>query len=200
VAETTERNEEIERLAKFLADRTREPHAWAKNMILLGDFNIFDTDDKTFKALTEGDFDVPKQIMGISTNAAGGKHFDQIAFIAPDIQDQLELCSAGTFNFFKYVYRSEDEAEYSQSMGSAYLESVDKETKKKKKRDEKGRTRYYKDWRTFQMSDHFPLWIELKIDFGKEYLKKKVAEKSAPTKTNDPLAPTPIAGTDSDTQ
>lgn len=184
VAESPERVEEIARLAKFLAARTREPHAWAKNMILLGDFNIFDTDDKTFLALKDGGFDVPKQIMNITTNAAGGKHFDQIAFIAPDIQDQLELCSSGTFDFYKYVYLPGEEQTYKDVMGSAYLE-----TKDKKKRDEKGRTRYYKDWRTFQMSDHFPLWIELKIDFGKEYLEKKVAEKSAPTKTNDPLAP-----------
>lgn len=195
VAESPERIEEIARLSKFLAARTREPYAWAKNMILLGDFNIFDTDDKTFQALTAGGFDVPKQIMGIETNAAGGKHFDQIAFVAPDIQDQLELCSSGTFNFYKYVYRAEDEATYNESMGPPYLK-----TKENKKRDEKGRTRYYKDWRTFQMSDHFPLWIELKIDFGKEYLEKKVAQKSAPTKTNDPLAPTPTSVTESDTE
>ena len=32
-------------------------------------------------------------------------------------------------------------------------------------------------WRTFQMSDHLPLWVELKIDFSDQYLKKqKTAE------------------------
>lgn len=195
VAESPERIDEIARLSKFLADRVREPLAWAKNMILLGDFNIFDTKDKTFQALQSGGFQVPKQIMGIETNAAGGKHFDQIAFIAPDIQDQLELCSSGTFNFYKYVYQLEEEETYKDAMGPEYLAN-----KEKKKRDAKARTRYYKDWRTFQMSDHFPLWIELKIDFGKEYLEKKVAEKSAPTKTNDPLAPTAPTSPDADTE
>jgi len=29
---------------------------------------------------------------------------------------------------------------------------------------------YYTEWRTFQMSDHLPLWVELKIDFSNEYL------------------------------
>jgi len=30
---------------------------------------------------------------------------------------------------------------------------------------------YYKDeWRTFRASDHLPLWVELEIDFSKEYL------------------------------
>lgn len=28
-------------------------------------------------------------------------------------------------------------------------------------------------WRTFQMSDHLPLWVELKIDFSDQYLKKQ---------------------------
>ena len=32
-------------------------------------------------------------------------------------------------------------------------------------------------WRTFQMSDHLPLWVELKIDFSDQYLRKqKTAE------------------------
>ena len=28
-------------------------------------------------------------------------------------------------------------------------------------------------WRTFQMSDHLPLWVELRIDFSDQYLKKQ---------------------------
>jgi hypothetical protein len=32
---------------------------------------------------------------------------------------------------------------------------------------------YYKThWRTRQMSDHLPLWVELKIDFSDRYLEK----------------------------
>ena len=32
-------------------------------------------------------------------------------------------------------------------------------------------------WRTFEMSDHLPFWVELKIDFSDQYLKKqKTAE------------------------
>ena len=180
------RIEEIAVLAKFLADRTTEASAWAKNMILLGDFNIFDTTDQTMKAITDAKFVIPKQIQRNASNALRNKHYDQIAFIAPDIQDELELCNAGVFDFYTYVYRHDkefnDELVYKEAMGPAYLTD-----KTQKQRDEKGRTRYYKDWRTFQMSDHLPLWIELKIDFGKEYLQKKIEQKLAPTKTLDPL-------------
>jgi hypothetical protein len=62
---------------------------------------------------------------------------------------------------------------YEKSMGAAYLKN-----KQGKQRNARERTRYYNDWRTFQMSDHLPLWIELQIDFGKEYLEAKLKNES----------------------
>ena len=54
-------------------------------------------------------------------------------------------------------------------MGEAYLRKKDGT-----ERTEQERTSYYKTyWRTYQMSDHLPMWIELKTDFGEEYLKDK---------------------------
>ncbi|HEY6188298.1 MAG TPA: endonuclease/exonuclease/phosphatase family protein [Pyrinomonadaceae bacterium] len=178
VAENPDRIKEIEVLAEFLAARAEEKYAWSKNMILLGDFNIFKPEDKTLQAITKAGFFVPKQIQKLPSNVPQNKHYDQIAFIAPDIQDQLELCNAGVFNYYSYIYRPEDEELYSEDMGKPY-----KETKEGKSRDKAQRTRYYKDWRTFQMSDHLPLWIELQIDFSKQYLSKKVKKELAPTPT-----------------
>jgi len=31
-------------------------------------------------------------------------------------------------------------------------------------------TKVYDDWRTYQMSDHLPMWVELRVDFGDEFL------------------------------
>ncbi len=31
---------------------------------------------------------------------------------------------------------------------------------------------YKKEWRTFQLSDHLPMWTELKINFSLSYLEK----------------------------
>ena len=28
----------------------------------------------------------------------------------------------------------------------------------------------YKQWRTYQMSDHLPMWIEVRVDFSDDYL------------------------------
>ncbi|HEV2911833.1 MAG TPA: endonuclease/exonuclease/phosphatase family protein [Pyrinomonadaceae bacterium] len=182
IANNPDRIKEIEALAEFLADRTKEKYAWSKNMILLGDFNIFKPEDRTLQAITRQGFFVPKQIQKLPSNVAQNKHYDQMAFIAPDIQDQLELCNAGVINYYEQVYRPEDEEVYQEDMGQAYTH-----TKEGKKRDKAGRTRYYKDWRTYQMSDHLPLWIELQIDFGKQYLNKKIRMESAPLKTVEPM-------------
>jgi hypothetical protein len=138
-------------------------------MILLGDFNVFDTSDQTLEAITDAGFIVPKQLQKLPSTAPQTKHYDQIAFIAPEVEDQLALSISGVFNFYDYVYRKEDEALYVEDMGKTYTE-----TKEGKERDEKARRTYYNTWRTFQMSDHLPMWIELKIDFGKQYLKRKL--------------------------
>ncbi len=45
-------------------------------------------------------------------------------------------------------------------------------------RDEASKHRYYKTyWRTHQMSDHLPMWIEFKVDFAEEYLRGQWVDK-----------------------
>jgi hypothetical protein len=69
-------------------------------------------------------------------------------------------------------------------MGKAY-----QTTKLQTERDARGRTRYYKDWRTYQMSDHLPMWIELGIDFGERYLNWKLQQEVKPEQTLSEIAP-----------
>jgi|SRR5215216_4565036 len=170
VADDPERLEEIRTLATFLADRTKEEeYAWAKNMILLGDFNIFDTTDLTMKAIMDAGFTVPQQLQTLPSNAPKTKHYDQIAFIAPELEDQLQLSEAGVFNYYEHVYRTEDEQLYVSEMGEGYHRKADGT-----ERTEQGGTTYYRTyWRTYQMSDHLPMWIQLKTDFGEDFLKKR---------------------------
>lgn len=174
-AEDPKRAEEIDYLSDFLANHVKEKSAWAKNLVLLGDFNIFNTTDlKTFGALTKkGRFFIPKQLQQLPSNIERNKHYDQMAFISaffdPKVmQGRLENCRAGVFNFFDSVYRDEDEKMYADQIGEGYHSAG---TDKKK-------TQAYKFWRTFHMSDHLPMWFEMPIDFGREALEKIVA--SAP--------------------
>lgn len=163
-----ERLEEIKVLSDFLVKRVKEPHAWAKNLILLGDFNIFRPTDVTLKAISDAGFVVPEQIQSLPSNAARNKHYDQIAFWAPHLERQLATLDAGVFDYYALLFRGEDRETYVEAMGEAYRKKSDGTA-----RDEAGKKRYYNDWRTYQMSDHLPMWVELKIDFGVEYLEKK---------------------------
>ncbi len=165
IAVDPRRKAEIENLSNFLAKRAEDKYAWSKNMILLGDFNIFNVNDVTMAAITKAGFVVPKKLQEIpGSNALKNKHYDQIAFITPD-QKQLEFCEAGIFDYFEYVYRTEDQQLYTGKFPDV--------TVRPDELDSKGSLNKYKTWRTFQMSDHLPMWIELKIDFGIEYLKRK---------------------------
>ncbi len=173
VAEDPVRVRELQDLGAFLAEQAASKHAWARNMILLGDFNIFKVGDATLKALTDNGFHISEKLMGLPSNTLRSKHFDQIAFMTPDVHDQLDKSRAGVFNYLDYVYKEEDESVYEKAMGEAYKEKTSAAKK----------TRYYKDWRTYQMSDHLPMWIELKTDFGREYLEDKIGkggERSLP--------------------
>ena len=59
-------------------------------------------------------------------------------------------------------------------MMKTFMRQISGDKYKEKTADKK--TNYYKDWRTYQMSDHLLKWIEVKTDFGEEYL----VEKSKP--------------------
>lgn len=168
-ADSPERVREIEAVAGFLADRVADPDAWSSNLILLGDFNIFGRGDPTFRAITDAGFSVPEALQSIpGSNVSKNKAYDQIAF-STDAQARVACSSAGVFDFFESVYRDEDEETYVPVMGEAY-----RVTSRGKPRANP--TRHYKQWRTHQMSDHLPMWIELEVDFGEEYL-KAVAER-----------------------
>ena len=187
VATDPRREEEIRQLAKFLAARVTEPHAWARNMIVLGDFNIFSPQDATMEALVAAGFQVPQQLQTLPSNALKNKHYDQIAFIAPDVRDHLDMTSAGVFDLFGTVYTADDEKSYVSAMGAAY-----KKTSKGTTRDKAQRSRYYREWRTFQMSDHLPMWIELKTDFSVSYLTRKTQQEIPPSSMTDEVVETMV--------
>ena len=154
-ADDPQRLEEARKVVKLLKQRMKSKDAWAYNSILLGDFNIFSTKDQTFKALEDEDFVIPERLKGTYTNANRDKPFDQIAFLSSDPKTQLQVINGGTFPFFDHVYRDDEWQIYQPNS-----------TQSK-----------YKQWRTFKMSDHLPLWVEVGVDFGKEYLQRKL-EKS----------------------
>ncbi|MGH8175432.1 MAG: hypothetical protein ACREV5_04115 [Steroidobacter sp.] len=58
---------------------------------------------------------------------------------------------AGVFDFYESVYRLDEEILY-----------------ESERQEKPGRS--FKDWRTYRMSDHLPMWIEFRIDDSDAYL------------------------------
>ena len=153
---------EIDSVAAYLAKRAKKED---KSYILLGDFNIVKTSDATMKALEKNGFFIPEDIRQHPTDLGKTKHYDQIAFHFR-LNSKMTVFSekeqrSGAFNFTESVYRPDD------------IELYRKYFPEKNTRDktEAAVQKYYiSTWRTFQMSDHLPLWTELKIDFSDQYL------------------------------
>lgn len=159
---------EIDAIAKCLKKRADED---GQNYILLGDMNVVSPDDATMKALRKHKFILPADLtldndeLRWTSNMGRDKHYDQIAFLVR--KGELELGpsehNAGVLNYYRAVY-TEDEAETYFPLGKTNGKWPDTSAKRK--------TYFVGEWRTWQMSDHLPLFIELRIDFTKEYLKR----------------------------
>ena len=165
---------EIRHIAKMFADKADKE---GENYILLGDFNIKNPIDETMQALKGAGFILPPELF--PSNLLKDKYYDQIAFRTK--RDEVTFLSAGCFDYAKAVFRDEDYAHYAPAMPARQR---DLDAKGKPTSLEKDRQYYTGRWRTWQMSDHLPLWVELAVDFSDAYLGRFIdptaAKRSAP--------------------
>jgi endonuclease/exonuclease/phosphatase family metal-dependent hydrolase len=160
VKDSAPRVEEVEQVTNFLVSRRSEHGAWSRNMILLGDFNMFDPNGVAAQALTNSGFLIPHGRERLRATNVGEKarFYDQIAFLLedPEIMDQSSL---GVLDFFEAVYSDDKFDEYCDGLRTA-----------------KGAVpanpwKYYRHtWRRREMSDHLLLWVQLPIDFSHTHL------------------------------
>jgi endonuclease/exonuclease/phosphatase family metal-dependent hydrolase len=163
-AEDARRVAEIEAISEFLKKRAKKED---ENYILLGDFNIFKHNDATMKSLEKNGFYIPNAIREHPTDLRKTMFYDQIAFKLKLDQNMTvfseETQRAGAFDFTETIYTEQDLSLYKGYFDEKYITG---------KSEKQLMTYYMTNWRTFQMSDHLPLWIELKIDFSNQYLKR----------------------------
>lgn len=136
----------------------------------------------------------------LGSNMLRTKFYDQIAFYSKFSQHFRlgeNSKSSGCYDYYKQIFRAED-FEYFKPSIVKILEKqkadteLDLEKEKAKTEpntsivnslessinkfnsklhdDEKLQEYYFKEWKTFQMSDHLPLWTELVIDHSESYL------------------------------
>ena len=153
-----QRKSEIEQLTKALANKAKKEFKLDDKTFLgvLGDFNIVGHDHPTMKALESNGFEINDKLKKIpGSNVKRDKFYDQIAFWKPSRNlgyASLDIQAGNIFDFFEHIYTMEDKATYEKEEG---------ETLTDKK---------FKTWRTYKMSDHLPMWVELRTDFGDAYL------------------------------
>lgn len=159
---------EIKGLVKFFADRQdtaseqeKDRDGVVENYILLGDFNVVSPEHKTMQALKSEGFEVPAPIDGKKVRKDGDHFYDQIAVRVKD--KRFNVGTGGMVDMFANVFRPEDLGTYQKFMP---------------KKDPEGESEFaaktpealFKKWRTWQMSDHSPLWIEIDTDFADDYI------------------------------
>lgn len=161
---------EIERLVQFFANRQdREAKdaasgAQAENYILLGDFNVVSPEHQTMTALQSHGFTVPDAISGRKVRADGDHFYDQIAVRVLD--PRFRVVTGGIVDMYADVFRDTEE---DRSIYAPLMPAEAPEEEGEKKATQEG---LYRKWRTWQMSDHAPLWVEIETDFTDDYLER----------------------------
>jgi hypothetical protein len=147
---------ELQGLADWVAMRSQEKYNLDKDIIVLGDCNISQLDDKLFQSVTSKGLTIPEKLRGIhGTNLARTEHYDQILHntrFAKTFTDK-----GGVLDFYQGDYRA--------------LFPEDKYPK------------MTKELFTYEISDHLPLWVQLDTWVDDEQLDQFLAGKSK-TKTN----------------
>ncbi|WP_298507481.1 endonuclease/exonuclease/phosphatase family protein [uncultured Kordia sp.] len=182
------RVQEINAVANYLSKEAKNSDS---NHILVGDFNIKEPRSEGYNALEKNGFSVVKNIKG--SNRDQTKFYDQISFrsrknelqfLEPERDDRV-------IQFFDSIFREEDFETYKPIMKKRIEDKLVKAendlaeaTSQRKKKKAEGQIKsltkakstneslkeYYDEWKTFQASDHLPLWVEIKIDFSNNYL------------------------------
>jgi endonuclease/exonuclease/phosphatase family metal-dependent hydrolase len=165
------RRDEVRLLLAALAEARDD--MWTENLILVGDMNLYAArDDATVALMEAGGYVEPRALLGLPTNAAGTETYDRM-FLSSNEYFRLGARadgtpSGGTLDLFAHVFRDADRPFYRDAVIADYGGS----------RDIAGDADVFESywrvhWRTRQLSDHLPIWIELETDDSVAFLTSK---------------------------
>lgn len=181
---------EIDAVAANIAQRAeKEPCSY----ILVGDFNIDKMGDPSGNALVRNGFQAAQNNMG--SNADRTKFYDQISWLPRKgtVRQTRSGRNQGVLDVLPAVMGEDRFPDYRKAVEATVRGQLDKARTERAELAAKGKDSaaadkridklealladadglkdyYLKIWRTFQISDHLPLWVELSIDFSAEYL------------------------------
>jgi endonuclease/exonuclease/phosphatase family metal-dependent hydrolase len=165
------RGEEVRLLLKAL--EAKRKGLWSDNLILCGDMNLYESKDQaTIARLALAGYRECTGLIGKDTNATQTEAYDRM-FFAENSYFRLAKGlsgkeSGGVFDPFAQVYREADSAAYRDEMLADYTGSKDLAA------DPAALLAYFRNpWRKNQISDHFPIWVELETDDSVAFLAEK---------------------------
>jgi endonuclease/exonuclease/phosphatase family metal-dependent hydrolase len=149
------REAELGMLAEWIDVRFKDKAAEDTDLIVMGDFNTPSLDDKTFKALTSRGLQIPDSLLDLKigdvavkgSNLTKDARYDQILHL-PTLKQRFTNFG-GTLDFW----------------GS------DAGIKQLFPKSSYSRTEF-----TFQMSDHFPVWVQIDTDIDGQRLTQIVQD------------------------
>ncbi|MEM8540903.1 MAG: hypothetical protein AAGF25_08095, partial [Pseudomonadota bacterium] len=161
-------------LLKAIEHKRKRTESGFENLVILGDMNLYrGLDDGSIEHLANQGFVECDGLLGKDTNASMTEAYDRMFF---SVNDFFRICvnpdgkqSGGVFNPFEKVYRDEDFTKYTDNMLAHYGGEKDLAN------DDDQRFKYYKHpWRKNQISDHYPIWVELEIDNSESFLQRNL--------------------------
>jgi len=168
------RDEEVRLLMEILKEKLDTSAYEDRNMIILGDTNLYEDDGDIVNRLMQQGFVESNGLAGKFTNTSLNQIYDRIFLnvenyfkIATDENGQDK---GGVFNLFEYVYiNTPDEIANYHDLMLAHKDDPSTLT------DEAKFISYFnRYWKRNQISDHLPVWIEIQTDSGGDFLTSKL--------------------------
>jgi len=134
---------ECETLARFLK---RVAGREGENIILAGNFNIRSADSPAVQAFRDEGFAVPPEHIHPTSAFRPDGYYDMVGLLV-NASEAVSIGRSGSFLPFGHVLRESDIDTYAHAVSGGGIPQVDT----------------FRRWRTEQLSDHLPLWLELKF-------------------------------------
>jgi hypothetical protein len=171
---TSKRLAEIKELLEALRPRIRRQD---RDLFLMGNFQLEEPGSACHQALVEGGVEIPDLVL--QPSSAFSDHMDtMIGYMSESREMPLSRTGpvGGVFRTFDHVLRDEDLATFSKT--AAYRAS--RTSSKPAIRGRKTRTLSFRTWRTYQLSDHLPLWVALDLPTTADE-RLRAVDKTLPT-------------------
>lgn len=166
------RKKEVQALVEVVKERIEKKQLWTENLMVMGDFNIYSDNQDIVDVLSQEGFIQLPALKEAKTNISGSQGYDKIFYRKNDYFDIANTAgdNGGVFRFFQTVYKEDEFKPYKSFM------KIHKEDPSTLKDDDAFKKYYNSYWKRNQMSDHYPIWIEMQIDHSDEFLAEKLED------------------------